>query len=130
MSSSAGPQAVTAPQAPRPVGPYAHAVAAGATVYLSGQIGLEPATGRMVGTTAAEQARQALRNLRAVLESQGLTMRALAKVTVFLTDMGQFAAVNAVYAEEMAGWTPARSVVQVAALPKGALVEIEGIACR
>jgi len=130
MSTKAAPQAVTAPRAPAPVGPYAHAVAAGGTLYLSGQIGLDPDTGRIPGATAAEQARQALRNLRAVLESQDLTLRALAKVTVFLTDMGQFAAVNDVYAEEMAGWTPARSVVQVSALPKGALVEIEGIACR
>jgi 2-iminobutanoate/2-iminopropanoate deaminase len=105
-------------------------VATDPLLFLSGQIGLDPQTDAMAGATVAEQTRQAFTNMRAVLASQGLTVRSLVKVNIFLTDMGAFSECNAVYEEELEGWRPARSVVEVSALPMGALVEIEGVACR
>jgi 2-iminobutanoate/2-iminopropanoate deaminase len=130
VSTTHCPRAITAPGAPAPVGPYSHAVAAGDLVFLSGQIPLDPSTNAITGTTASQQATQCLRNVAAVLESQGLGMQSIVKVTIFLTDMTQFAAVNQVYEAALGGWKPARSVVEVRALPKGALVEIEAVACR
>jgi len=121
---------ITAENAPAPVGPYSHAVAGGSRIFLSGQIGLDPASGEMVGDTAPEQLRQAMRNMRAVLQAAGLGMDAVAKTTIFLTSMDDYPSCNEVYAEELQGWKPARSVVEVARLPKGALVEIEAVACR
>ncbi len=124
------PTPVNAEGAPRPVGPYSHAVVAGSTVFVSGQIGLDPATGLLSGDTAADQLRQAMCNLRAVLVSMGLDMRALCKTTIYLTSIDEFAECNAVYEEALDGWRPARAVVEVRRLPKDARVEIEGIACR
>jgi 2-iminobutanoate/2-iminopropanoate deaminase len=121
---------INSSNAPSPVGPYSHAVAVGPTVYLSGQIGLDPATGQVTGDTAAEQLRQAMHNMKAVLEAAGLSVSALTKCTLFLTSMDDYASCNAVYEELLEGWKPARSVVEVSRLPKGVLVEIEGIACR
>ena len=114
-------------QAPEAVGPYAQAVQAGGLIFCSGQLGLDPAGGPLAADTAA-QARQALANLRAVLDAAGSGLDAVAKTTVFLTDLADFAAVNAVYAEAFGAHRPARACVQVFALPKGAKVEIEAVA--
>jgi 2-iminobutanoate/2-iminopropanoate deaminase len=121
--------AISAPGAPAAIGPYSHAVQAGQFTFTSGQLGLDPATGDFAAPDAAGQARQALTNLAAVLAAAGLGLGDVVKTTVFLADMADFAAVNAVYAEFFpAGVLPARSAVQVAALPKGARVEIEAVA--
>ena len=114
--------------APAAIGPYSQAVKAGDTLYLSGQIGMNPATGELVSADVKEQTAQALKNMKAVLAAAGATTDNVVKTTVFLTDMADFQAVNAVYAETFASDAPARSCVAVAALPKGARVEVEAIA--
>lgn len=119
---------LNSPNAPAAVGPYAHAVRAGHLLFCSGQLALDPKTNQMVGATAEEQARQALANVRAVLAAEGLTLANVVKSTLFLTDLSEFKAVNAVYAEAFAGHKPARSTIQVAALPLGARIEIEVVA--
>ena len=121
---------VLSPAAPAPIGPYSQAVSAGGFVFLSGQIPLSPATGEIVGATAAEQTEQILSNLAAVLEAAGTTPAQVVKTTIFLTDLADFAAVNQVYGRLFGdgGPAPARSTVQVAALPRGAKVEIEAVA--
>jgi 2-iminobutanoate/2-iminopropanoate deaminase len=124
------PAPIYTPGAPQPVGPYSQGISAGNFVFISGQIPLDPASGAITGTSIADQARQALANLKAVLSSQSLGTDALVKTTVFLRSMADFAVFNAVYEAEMNGARPARSVVEVAALPKNVLVEIEAIACR
>jgi 2-iminobutanoate/2-iminopropanoate deaminase len=118
------------PNAPKPIGPYSQAVAAGQFLFISGQIPLVPESNTLVGPTIGEQTRQALKNLKAVLSSQSLETSSLVKTTVFLRSLADFAAFNAVYEEELAGARPARSVVEVSGLPKNVLVEIEAIACR
>ncbi len=112
------------------VGPYSHAVAAGEFVYLSGQTPLDPKTGKLVEGDVGAQTAQCFENLANVLAAAGLTLDDVVKVNVFLTDMGDFAAMNAVYATKFAAPYPARSTVGVAALPLGARVEIEMIARR
>jgi 2-iminobutanoate/2-iminopropanoate deaminase len=115
---------VPTPSAPPVAGPYAPAVRAGDWLVLAGQLGMEPGTGRLaVGTRA--QAEQAMRNIEAILRDCGASMRDVAKTTVFVTDLGDFAAVNDVYGAAFADHRPARSTVQVAALPGGARVEVE-----
>lgn len=128
MSAAAERYAIRAPGAP-PVGPYSPALAVGNLVFVSGQIALD-AGGALTGTTAAEQARTALVNLRATLAAAGLDLADVAKTTIFLSDMGDFAVVNEVYGEFFAEPYPARSTVEVARLPKDALVEIEALAVR
>ena len=120
---------ITASNAPAAVGPYCHAKLAGNTLYTSGQLGLVPATGELPAGVEA-QARQALDNLGAVLKAGGMDYCDVTKTTVFLADMNDFAAINAIYAEYFTGEAPARSCVQVAALPKGALFEIEAVAVK
>lgn len=120
---------ITAPNAPAAVGPYCHAKLAGNTLYTSGQLGLIPATGELPQGVEA-QAAQALDNLKAVLAAAGMDCGDVVKTTVFLADMGDFAAVNAIYAQYFPGEAPARSCVHVAALPKGALFEIEAVAVK
>lgn len=120
-------ETINAKNAPAAVGPYVHAVKAGETLYTSGQLGLIPATGELPEGVEA-QAKQALENLKAVVEAAGLTLANVVKTTVFLADINDFAAINAIYADYFTGEAPARSCVQVAALPKGALFEIEAIA--
>ena len=120
---------ITAPNAPAAVGPYCHAKLAGNTLYTSGQLGLIPATGELPQGVEA-QATQALDNLSAVLAAAGMTCADVVKTTVFLADIGDFAAINAIYAKYFPGEAPARSCVQVAALPKGALFEIEAVAVK
>lgn len=114
--------------APAAIGPYSQAVKDGNTLYLSGQIGMIPATGELISGDVREQTAQALKNMKAVLAAAGATPENVVKTTVFLTDMADFQAVNAVYAETFASNAPARSCVAVAALPKGARVEVEAIA--
>ncbi|WP_320668984.1 Rid family detoxifying hydrolase [Patulibacter defluvii] len=118
---------ITAPDAPAAIGPYVHAVAAGGFAFCSGQVPLDPVSGELVGTTPAEQAEQALRNLQAVVEASGATMADVVRATVYLTDMAAFAEVNEVYARWFAADPPARAAVGVAALPKGAQVEVDAI---
>ena len=122
-------QTITAANAPAAVGPYCHAKLAGNTLYTSGQLGLIPATGELPQGVEA-QARQALTNLGAVLQAGGMGFADVVKTTVFLADMGDFAAINAIYAEFFTGEAPARSCVQAGALPKGALFEIEAVAVK
>ena len=123
-------QAVTTPDAPAPVGPYNQAVQAGGWLYCSGQIPLDPATGEMVGGGDVEaETRQVLRNLKAVLSAAGTEAAKVVRTTVYLVDLDDFQAVNAIYAELFgSGVSPARACVQVAALPKGSKVEIDCIA--
>ena len=116
--------------APGAIGPYSQAIEANGLVFVSGQIPLDPATGAFVPGGVEVQAEQSLKNLKAVLEAAGCSLADVAKTTVFLTNMGDFAAVNEVYARFFTAECPARSAVQVGALPKGALVEIEAIAAK
>ncbi|WP_322170438.1 RidA family protein [Acutalibacter caecimuris] len=120
---------ITAANAPAAVGPYCHAKLCGNTLYTSGQLGLDPVTGELPAGVEA-QAVQALENLQAVLAAAGMACSDVVKTTVFLADMNDFAAINAIYAKYFTGETPSRSCVQVAALPKGALFEIEAVAVK
>lgn len=115
-------------RSPGAVGPYHHAVRVGDLLFCSGQIPLDPATGNLVAGDIRSQTEQVLRNIQAILEDQGLTFAHVIKTTVFLTNLGDFAVMNEVYARYFTGDFPARSTVQVAALPRGAQVEIEVIA--
>ena len=110
---------------PAPIGPFSHAVRAGEFVFLSGQVGQDPATGKIVEGTVAQQAQQAFANIRQVLQSAGKTFEDVVKVNVFLADMADFAAMNEVYAQTFRKPYPARTTVAVAGLPMGARVEIE-----
>jgi 2-iminobutanoate/2-iminopropanoate deaminase len=114
--------------APAPIGPYSQAIKSGGFVFLSGQIPLDPATGQIVEGGIAEQTHQVLRNVTQVLEAAGSSLQQVVKTTVFLKNMGEFAQFNQVYAEYLGGSKPARSTVEVARLPKDALVEIEAVA--
>lgn len=117
--------------APAPVGPYSQAVEHAGWIFCSGQIPLDPASGKLLGGDAPAQARQVLENLRAVLEAAGAGLEDVVRTTLYLIDLGAFQRVNAVYAEYFAGEPqPARVTLQVAALPLGALVEIDAIALR
>lgn len=120
---------IVANNAPAAVGPYSHAIKAGNTLYTSGQLGLDPVSGALADGVEA-QAETALRNLGAVLAAGGMDFADVVKTTVFLADMGDFAAINAIYAKYFQGECPARSCVQVAALPKGALFEVEAVAVK
>jgi 2-iminobutanoate/2-iminopropanoate deaminase len=114
--------------APAAVGPYSQGIRSGRLVFTAGQIPLVPGEGRLDGATVAEQTERALRNLGAVLEAGGSSLAGVVKTTVFLTDLSRFDEMNRVYARFFPDPAPARSTVQVAALPKGALVEIEAVA--
>jgi len=119
---------VSTPNAPQAIGPYSQAVRADGLVFTAGQIGLDPSTMEMVVGGVEAQTRQVMTNLKNVLEAAGSSLGRVVKTTVFLTDMANFAAMNAIYAEFFSGEPPARSTVAVAGLPKGALVEIEAVA--
>lgn len=120
---------VSTPNAPAALGPYSQAVDTGSTVYCSGQLGLDPATGNLADGVQA-QTHQALKNLQAVLNEAGLSLDNIVKTTVFVQDLADFGTVNEIYGTYFHGGFPARSCVQIAALPKNALVEIECIAVR
>lgn len=119
---------VKSPGAPAAIGPYSQAIRVGNAVYLSGQIPLDPISGAMVEGGIKEQTERALKNLSAVVEAAGGSLKNVVKTTVYLTDMGMFAEMNGVYASYFTENAPARATVQVAALPKNALVEIDAIA--
>ena len=121
---------VSTTSAPAAVGPYSQAVRAGNLLFCSGQIPIDPATGQFVPGGVSEQAEQAMKNVRAVLEAAGYSLSDVVKATVFAVNMADFAAVNAVYAKFFDRDPPARSFVEVGALPKGALVEVEVIAWK
>ena len=114
--------------APKAIGPYSQAIRLGGLVYTAGQGPIDPATGKLIEGGVAEQTRQTLNNIKAILEAAGTSMQRVVKTTVFMTDLGQFAVMNAVYAEFFPSDPPARSTVQVAALPLGISVEIEAVA--
>ena len=123
-------QAVHAPAAPAAIGPYSQAVRAGSTIYVSGQIPVDPATGDFAGPDIRTQTRQSLTNLRNILDAAGYSMAEVVKTTVLLKDIADFAEMNAVYADFFTEPYPARAAFQAAALPKGALVEIECVAVK
>ena len=114
--------------APRAIGPYSQALRAGGFLFTAGQVGFDPATGELVDGGIGEQTRQVLQNIRAILEAGGSGLAQEVKTTVFLVDMADFAAMNEVYADVFGTHRPARSTVAVAALPRGARVEIEAVA--
>ena len=122
--------ALSTSEAPAAIGPYSQGIDAGDLVFCSGQLGLDPASGVLVEGGVEAQAERSLRNLAAVLDAAGLAWADVVKTTIFLVDMADFVAVNAVYGRFMPEPPPARSTVAVAALPKGGLVEIEAIARR
>jgi 2-iminobutanoate/2-iminopropanoate deaminase len=122
-------ESIASAAAPKAIGPYSPAAAAGSMVFCSGQLGIDPASGELEQGVKAQTERSLL-NLKALLASAGLGMGDVAKTTIFLANMADFAVVNEVYASRFAAPYPARSTVQVAALPKGGLVEIEAIAAR
>jgi 2-iminobutanoate/2-iminopropanoate deaminase len=123
-------RAIRSEHAPRPIGPYSQAVAAGDLVFCAGQIGLDPATGRLVPGGLAAEAARAIENLAAVLAGDGLGLGDVVKTTVYLVDLGEGAVLNEVYGRYFTAPHPARATVQVSALPAGARVEIEAVATR
>ncbi|MDC0680303.1 MULTISPECIES: RidA family protein [Sorangium] len=120
--------AITSDRAPRAIGPYSQAVKAGDLVFCSGQIPIDPATGELVAGGIEEQTAQVIKNLTEVLSAAGASWSDVVKTTIYLTDLADFAIVNQVYGAAVGGVLPARATVQVAALPKGAAVEIEAVA--
>ena len=123
-------QILQVPSAPSPVGPYSVATEAHGFVFFSGQVGIDPSTGKVADGGVAAEARQIMANLTAMLGDAGLTPADVIKSTIFLTDMGDFATVNEIYGAVFGGANPARSTVEVAALPLGVNVEIEIVAAR
>ncbi len=121
-------EVVATDQAPQAIGPYSQAIRIGDLIYTAGQLGMDPATGKLVEEEIEAQTRQALKNLSAILETAGSGLGRVVKTTVFMADLGQFAAMNGIYAQFFPEAPPARSAVQVAELPLGALVEIEAVA--
>ncbi len=119
---------VATDQAPAAVGPYSQAIRSGDLIFTAGQLGLVPGTKAFAGPDIESQTRQALENLQAVLEASGSCLKHVLKTTVFLADMGEFAVMNAVYAQFFPTEPPARSAIQAAALPLGGRVEIEAVA--
>lgn len=115
-------------EAPRAIGPYAQAVRAGDWLYCSGQIALDPETGELVPGGIAEETDRVLRNLAAVLDEAGASLRDVVKATVYLADLDDFQAMNEVYGRHLDGHRPARAAVEVARLPRGALVEVDAVA--
>jgi len=122
------PTAVATSDAPAAIGPYSQAVRAGGFVYVSGQLAINPATGQIVEGDAAAQAAQCMRNVLAILAAAGVGANDIVRCGIFVTDIGQFAAVNEAYAAALGDARPARATVEVSALPRGGLVEIEAVA--
>jgi reactive intermediate/imine deaminase len=118
---------IQTPKAPKAIGPYSQAIAAGGTVYLSGQIGLDPATGELVPGGVEAEARRVFTNLAAVAEAAGANLAAAAKVTIYLVDFGHFAAANKIMQEFFSEPYPARVTIAAAALPRGAAIEVDCI---
>lgn len=122
--------AISTPNAPAAIGPYSQGIQAGSTLFVSGQLPIDPAAGAFAGEDIASQTRQSLTNIKNILAAAGASMNDVVKTTVMLKNIGDFAAMNAVYAEFFTEPFPARAAYQVAALPKDALVEIECIAVK
>ncbi|MBP3672864.1 MAG: RidA family protein [Oscillospiraceae bacterium] len=122
--------AINTPNAPAAIGPYSQAIQAGNTIYVSGQLPIDPATGAFAGEDIKAQTRQSLTNIKNILNEAGTDMSAVVKTTVLLANIADFAAMNEVYAEFFSAPYPARAAFQVAALPKAALVEIECVAVK
>ena len=120
--------AIATPEAPGAIGPYSQAIVAGGFVFVSGQIPLDPATGTLVGGDIAAQTHRVLKNLDAILRAAGVSFNTVVKTTVYLADMSEFAAMNAVYGDYFPAPAPARATVQVARLPRDVKVEIDVIA--
>ena len=123
-------QVIQTNNAPQALGPYSQAILAGDTLYVSGQIPINPATGELVTGTVEEQTRQVLENVKAVVEAAGMTLDNVVKTGVFIKDMNDFGAINGVYAQYFVDATPARACVEVARLPKDVRIEMEAIAVR
>ena len=123
-------KAIATQNAPAAIGPYSQAIEANGTVYVSGQLGIDPATGNFAEGGAVAQARQSLTNISNILKEAGLSMKNVVKVTVLLADINDFAAVNEIYKDFFEASFPARSAFAVAALPKGGEIEIEAIAVK
>ena len=119
---------VSTPNAPRAIGPYSQAVRVNGLLFTAGQVGFDPATGELVDGGISEQTERVLANIRAILEAERLDLGSVVKTTVYLVDMADFAAMNTVYANAFGDHRPARSTVAVAALPRGARVEIDAVA--
>lgn len=122
--------AIRTPDAPAAIGPYSQAIKAGNTLYLSGQIALDPKTGQMAGATIEEQTKRVLDNLAAVLAANGMTPANVVSTTVYLHDLNDFAAMNKIYATVFTGTAPARATIQAAKIPRDALLEISAIAVK
>ncbi len=123
-------KAVLSHDAPAPIGPYSQAVEVGSWIFISGQIPIDPTTGKLVEGGISTQTRQVLNNLQAVLTAVGLNMDAVVKTTIYLTDLGEFSLVNEIYEEYFQPPYPARATVEVSALPRGVRIEIEAIAYK
>ena len=121
---------IKAQNAPAAIGPYSHAISVGDLLFTSGQIPLDPETGKLVGGSIEEQTEQVLKNLEAVLSANHMSFENVVKTTVFITDLADFSKINEVYATKFKNEPPARSCVQVAALPAGAKIEIELVASK
>lgn len=121
---------VSTHKAPAAIGPYSQAVASGDLVFISGQLPIDPATGKLVEGDIGERTNQIVNNLKAVAQEAGMDLDKIVKTTIFLTDLNDFQAMNAAYSEHFSTEPPARSTVQVAALPLGSNIEIEAILCR
>jgi 2-iminobutanoate/2-iminopropanoate deaminase len=122
-------QTIATAGAPKAIGPYSQAVKAGGFLFCSGQIAIDPSTGDMLGASDVKvQAKRVMENLKAVLEAAGASFATVVKTTIFLVDLGDFGAVNEIYGSYFTGDPPARATVQVAGLPRGALVEIDAVA--
>jgi 2-iminobutanoate/2-iminopropanoate deaminase len=128
MNEHANPEVISTAEAPKAIGPYSQAIRAGDLVFCSGQIPLDPVTGELAGPDVRLQTRRVMDNLAAVLAAAGSGLARVVKTTIFLTDLGDFAAVNEVYGSYFEGQHPARATIQVAALPRGSKVEIEAVA--
>ena len=121
---------ITTERAPKAIGPYSQGIVASPFLFVSGQLGLNPSTGDLAGPDLASQARQALENLKKILEAGGCRLADVVSVDVFLTDMNSFVEFNDIYSEFFTEHKPARAAIEVSALPKGGVVEIKCIACR
>ena len=121
-------KAISTPDAPKPAGPYAQAIRVGATIYCAGQIPVDPRTGELVADEIASQTRQVLSNLRAVLAAERVGLPQVVRTTVFLADLDDYGVMNETYGAVFAGHAPARTTIEVSALPRGARIEIDAIA--
>ena len=130
MPDAISPSAISTDAAPTAIGPYSQGIAAGHLLFISGQIPIDPATGRLVKGTIEDRTRRVIENVRAIAQAAGAGLDQVVKTTIFLTDLAHFAAVNETYAQYFRQTPPARSTIQVAALPLGADIEMEAVVVR